>query len=182
RFRAHRPAAGRALRAPGRPRRVRADPVDRGCDHVGHGPDDAVGAGEVHEEPAAAARCTARDVGDPHGAAQCRARAFPHPQGAAQDGPAGRQVAGFFRKKRMKSITYVISSLTAAMIAVPAGAQAPLPAAPKSPLEERRPAAAPAPATPAAKPSSGALECLVEPFMVVNVGSSVDGVLARVAV
>src|SRR6185369_8793933 len=130
----------------------------------------------------AAARCTARDVGDPHGAAQCRARAFPHPQGAAQDGPAGRQVAGFFRKKRMKSITYVISSLTAAMIAVPAGAQAPLPAAPKSPLEERRPAAAPAPATPAAKPSSGALECLVEPFMVVNVGSSVDGVLARVAV
>jgi len=68
------------------------------------------------------------------------------------------------------------------MIAVPAGAQAPLPAAPKSPLEERRPAAAPAPATPAAKPSSGALECLVEPFMVVNVGSSVDGVLARVAV
>lgn len=82
----------------------------------------------------------------------------------------------------MKTITYIASGLLAAMTSVPAGAQAPLPAAPKSALEDRRPAAAPVPAKPVAKPAGGALECLVEPFMVVNVGSAVDGVLDRVTV
>jgi membrane fusion protein, multidrug efflux system len=81
----------------------------------------------------------------------------------------------------MKRFFHAMAGL---LLATSAGAQAPLPAAPKSALEERRPAAAPAPpaAAQAAKPAGAALECLVEPFMVVNVGSAVDGVLERVTV
>jgi len=72
-----------------------------------------------------------------------------------------------------------IAGLVAAFVAFGAAAQAPVPAAPG-------PAASPAPApTPSASRASradGALECLVEPSMVVNMGSSVDGVLEQVLV
>jgi RND family efflux transporter MFP subunit len=71
------------------------------------------------------------------------------------------------------------AALFAAFLAFAVAAQPQLPAAPKA-VEVNRPGAAPA--APAAKKAGGALECLVEPFMVVNVGSSVDGVLDRVAV
>jgi len=86
----------------------------------------------------------------------------------------------------MKTFNSALAGFLAAMLSMQANAQAPLPAAPKSALEGRRPATAPgapaASAPAAAKPAGSALECLVEPFMVVNVGSSVDGVLDRVMV
>jgi len=54
-------------------------------------------------------------------------------------------------------------------------AQAPLPEAPRA-------TGAPPSGQAAARKAGGPLECLVEPFMTVNVGSPVDGVLDRVAV
>jgi len=69
--------------------------------------------------------------------------------------------------------------LFAVFLAFAVAAQPQLPAAPKA-VEVNRPGAAPA--APSAKKAGGPLECLVEPFMVVNVGSSVDGVLDRVTV
>ena len=68
-----------------------------------------------------------------------------------------------------------LAGVVAAFIALAAGAQAPVP---ESGTEARRFA----PAAPAANKAGGVLECLVEPFMVANVGSSVDGVLEQVTV
>jgi len=76
----------------------------------------------------------------------------------------------------------LIAGFVSAFFALCAGAQPGAPAA----------APASAPAEPAARPAaassrvsaraSGALECLIEPSLVVNVGSSVDGVLEQVLV
>jgi RND family efflux transporter MFP subunit len=83
----------------------------------------------------------------------------------------------------MKAILAVLPGL---LVAIGAAAQAPLPAAPKSAVDDKRVGAQRAPSivVPAAPKTAagGGLDCLVEPFMVVNVGSSVDGVLARVMV
>jgi RND family efflux transporter MFP subunit len=62
-----------------------------------------------------------------------------------------------------------------------AQAQAPAPGAARA-TPELRPAPAPLAAPPGARKAGGALDCMVEPYMTVNVGSSVDGVLERVAV
>lgn len=74
----------------------------------------------------------------------------------------------------MKKISVI---LLAAGLPLAAGAQSPLPAAPKA-----APGTASTVIQPGAKKAGDALECLVEPFMVVNVGSPVDGVLERVVV
>lgn len=76
----------------------------------------------------------------------------------------------------------LIAGVVAAFCSLTAGAQSGAPAA--------APAAAPAqpaprPASPASRASAranGAHECLIEPSLVVNVGSSVDGVLEQVLV
>ncbi|MDP2810092.1 MAG: efflux RND transporter periplasmic adaptor subunit [Rhodocyclaceae bacterium] len=67
----------------------------------------------------------------------------------------------------------LIAGLVAAFIARGVGAQAPLPPVPGSATEAR--------AAEASK-AGGELECLVEPHMVVNVGSPVDGVLEQVTI
>jgi len=61
-------------------------------------------------------------------------------------------------------------------------AQAPAPAPLKPAPEPRSAAPRPVAPTAGARKPGDALECLVEPFMVVNVGSPVDGVLERVTV
>jgi RND family efflux transporter MFP subunit len=70
-----------------------------------------------------------------------------------------------------------LAVLAAACLPLAAIAQGPLPAAPKA-----APAASGAAPQTGARKAGDALECLVEPFMVVNVGSPVDGVLERVVV
>jgi RND family efflux transporter MFP subunit len=71
----------------------------------------------------------------------------------------------------------LIAGVAAALIAQSAGAQAPLaPASGAGKNDVRSSAAA------AADNAGGALECLVEPHMLVNVGSPVDGVLEQVMV
>jgi hypothetical protein len=65
-----------------------------------------------------------------------------------------------------------IAGFVAAFVAFGAAAQAPGTAAPAT-----SPTPAPTPVTSRASRADGALECLVEPSMVVNMGSSVDGVL-----
>jgi RND family efflux transporter MFP subunit len=72
-----------------------------------------------------------------------------------------------------------IAGFVAAFFAFGASAQAPSPAAPAT---STAPASVPAPAAPRASKADGALECLVEPSMVVNVGSPVDGILEQVVV
>jgi membrane fusion protein (multidrug efflux system) len=76
----------------------------------------------------------------------------------------------------------LIAGLCAAFFSLIAGAQSGAPAAApaKSPAEHAAPTAAPA--SRASARASGALECLIEPSLVVNVGSSVDGVLEQVLV
>jgi len=75
----------------------------------------------------------------------------------------------------MNSWTAWIAGLVLAFAALGAGAQLPQP----SPgMDARRPVTT----GPAAGKPGGALECLLEPSMVVNVGSSVDGVLEQVLV
>ena len=70
----------------------------------------------------------------------------------------------------------VVASLVAGLIAQGSGAQAP--AAPTGKTEARMTA----PAVAAAGGGGGELECLVEPHVLVNIGSSVDGVLDEVLV
>lgn len=77
----------------------------------------------------------------------------------------------------------LIAGFVAAFFALNASAQAPS-SAPSSvptsaPAPEARPPVAP---SRAASRASGALECLLEPSLVVNVGSPVDGVLEKVLV
>jgi RND family efflux transporter MFP subunit len=67
-----------------------------------------------------------------------------------------------------------VAGFVAAFIASAAEAQSAAPSAPSA-----APAAA---ASPRTSRADGALECLVEPSMVVNVGSSVDGILEQVLV
>jgi RND family efflux transporter MFP subunit len=67
----------------------------------------------------------------------------------------------------------LIAAVVAVFIARGAGAQAPLPPVPASATEAR---------AADANKVGGELECLVEPYMVVNVGSPVDGVLMQVTV
>jgi RND family efflux transporter MFP subunit len=69
----------------------------------------------------------------------------------------------------------LIAGLVLASASLGAGAQVPQPV---PGMDARRPA----PAGPAASTAGGALACLLEPSMVVNVGSSVDGVLDQVLV
>lgn len=71
-----------------------------------------------------------------------------------------------------------LAGVVAAFIALGAGAQAPLPPVPGPGTEARRLASG----APGANKAGRVLECLVEPYMVVNVGSSVDGVLEQVTV
>lgn len=74
-----------------------------------------------------------------------------------------------------------LAGVVAAFMALTAGAQAQAQAqapVPGAGTEARRLA----PAAPGANKAGGALECLLEPFMVVNVGSPVDGVLESVVV
>lgn len=68
-----------------------------------------------------------------------------------------------------------VAGVCAALVALGAGAQAPVPGS----ETEARPAAA---AAPRSGKQGGELECLLEPSKVVNVGSSVDGVLEQVTV
>ena len=70
-----------------------------------------------------------------------------------------------------------LAAVVAAFMALTAGAQAQAPV-PSAGTEARRLA----PTAPGAIKAGGALECLIEPFMVVNVGSPVDGVLESVVV
>ena len=70
----------------------------------------------------------------------------------------------------------VVAGLVAGLIAHGSGAQAP--AAPAGKADARMTA----PAVAAASGAGGELECLVEPHVLVNVGSSVDGVLDQVLV
>ena len=67
----------------------------------------------------------------------------------------------------------LIAGGVAAFIAWSAGAQTPFPPVPGAEMETR---------AAAANRAGGELECLVEPYMVVNVGSPVDGVLEQVTV
>src|SRR5262245_30707125 len=80
----------------------------------------------------------------------------------------------------------LIAGLVAAFFELDAGAQTASPpaAAQPAPVPASQPAPPPAPRAPAARSgrASGALECLIEPSLVVNVGSSVDGVLEQVLV
>jgi RND family efflux transporter MFP subunit len=68
-----------------------------------------------------------------------------------------------------------VAGVCAALVALGAGAQAPVAGS----ETEARPAAA---AAPRSGKQGGGLECLLEPSKVVNVGSSVDGVLEQVTV
>ncbi len=72
----------------------------------------------------------------------------------------------------------IVAGVVAAFVASSAGAQSPLAPASGSETEARSPRSA----APGAGKAGGALECLLEPSMVVNVGSSVDGVLEQVTV
>ena len=69
----------------------------------------------------------------------------------------------------------LIPGVVAAFVAFGAGAQSPMPG---QGVESRRSA----PDAAGTKKTGRTLECLVEPYMTVNVGSSVDGVLEEVAV
>lgn len=75
----------------------------------------------------------------------------------------------------------LIAGLCTAFFSLSAYAQSGVPAATPS-AAPAEPAARAAPASRASARASGALECLVEPSLVVNVGSSVDGVLEQVLV
>lgn len=66
-----------------------------------------------------------------------------------------------------------LAGVIAAFVALSAGAQAPVTG------PETRPSV---PTIPGASRTDGALECLIEPYMVANVGSAVDGVLEQVLV
>jgi RND family efflux transporter MFP subunit len=72
----------------------------------------------------------------------------------------------------------LIAGVIAALFVLDAGAQAPLHPAPGAKTQTSRFASS----GPEANSGGRALECLIEPYMTVNVGTSIDGVLAQVTV
>src|SRR5262249_1189061 len=92
-----------------------------------------------------------------------------------QNGPAARQTARLLGEQRMRH-TFIAGAFLV-LFGADAVAQAPLPAAPAPAADQKRPSA-----PGAAKQAGGPLECLAAPFMTVNVGSPVDGVLDKVLV